>query len=224
MLKITLTAVLLTGFAFAAHAQDAANRFEVGVEVVNYSPFAKQTYNYANNQLNDKAQWASGAVVRYNLGRFGLRSGISYNTETSKTADPATSSCADCVQGSTTGKDLRVRLGGQYSPIAKAPWLYVFSDFYYRRFTSEGNFTGGFCGCLNTDVNVTSDGVGNSTGLGFKIRTWKHFYLNPEVYYDVLRAPNYVSSNDRNSGSHFQYDTRTKLQAPAVRMNAVISF
>ncbi|UOQ53169.1 outer membrane beta-barrel protein [Hymenobacter cellulosivorans] len=224
MLRITLTTALLMGLALTAHAQDTPHRFEVGLEMVNYSPFAKQTYNYANSQLNDKAQWASGAVFRYNLGRFGLRSGISYNTSTDKTSDYPLSSCADCVQGTTTGKDLRVRLGAQYTPIAKAPWLYAFSDFYYRRYTSEGNFTGGFCGCLDTDVNVTSDGVGNSTGLGVKIRTWKHFYLNPEVYYDVLRVPNSVSSSDRNSGSYFQYDTRTKLQAPAIRVNAIIAF
>ncbi|PJJ54848.1 outer membrane beta-barrel protein [Hymenobacter chitinivorans] len=221
MLKLTLTTALLTGVSLATYAQDEPHRFEVGLEVVNYSPFAKQVYNYASNQLNDKAHWASGAVFRYNLGRFSLRSGVSYNTGTNNT-EP--NNCADCAVGSSTGKDLRLRLGGQYSPLVKAPWLYVFSDFYYRRFTSEGRFTGGFCGCLDTDVEVTSDGVGNSTGLGVKIRTWKHFYLNPEVYYDVLRAPNHVSSADRNSGNHFQYDTRTKQQAPAIRVNAIIAF
>ncbi|UOQ72319.1 hypothetical protein [Hymenobacter cellulosilyticus] len=151
-----------------------------------------------------------------------MRSGVSYNTGKDNTG--TVNNCADCPVGGSTGKDLRLRLGAQYSPIATAPWLYVFSDFYYRRFTSESNYTGGLCGCLNTDVAVKSNGVGNSTGLGFRIRTWKHFYLNPEVYYDVLRAPNSVSSNDRTSGFNQHYETRTKLQAPAVRVNAIIAF
>ncbi|WP_345072376.1 outer membrane beta-barrel protein [Hymenobacter fastidiosus] len=223
MLKNTLAiAALLTGFSLIAHAQDTPHRFEAGLELVNYSPFAKQQYSYATSQLNDKAQWASGAVFRYNLGRFGLRSGISYNSGSSITQNP--SSCADCPVGGANGRDLRVRLGGQYAAIAKAPWLYVFSEFYYRSFLSKGNFTGGLCGCLDTEVTVKSNGIGNSTGLGAKMRVWKHFYLNPEVYYDVLRVPNTVTSNDRNSGTTQQYDTRTKVQAPAVRVNAIIAF
>ncbi|QIX60929.1 porin family protein [Hymenobacter lutimineralis] len=222
MLKFTLPFALLTALSFAASAQDQPRRFEAGVELLNYSPFAKQTYNYASSQLNNKAQWASGAVFRYNLGRLGLRSGISYTTGSDKTQE--VNNCNDCPVGSSTARDLRLRLGVQYAPIAKAPWLYVFSDFYYRRFVSEGNYTGGLCGCQDTDVTVKSNGFGNSTGIGFKVRTWKQFSLNPEVYYDVLRAPNTVNNSDRNLGTSQQYTTRTTQQAPAVRVNAIISF
>jgi hypothetical protein len=220
--NFTLTVALLTGFAFTASAQDQPRRFEAGVELVNYSPFAQPYYSYGSSRLNEKAQWASAAVFRYNFQRFGLRSGVSYNTGSDK--GTGISNCADCLVGSSTGKDARLRLGGQYLPLAKAPWLYVFSDFYYRHFTSEGNYTGGFCGCLDTDVAVTSDGVGNSTGLGFKIRAWRQFYLNPEVYYDVLRANNTITSTSRNSGGSQQYTTPTSLHAPTIRVNALIAF
>ncbi len=216
-----LTALLATLLAGAAQAQDQPHKFEVGVEVLNYSPFAKSDYNYYKSRSNNKAHWAPGVVFRYNLNRFGLRSGIGYTTETEKLYY---SSCADCPVGETTGKELQLRLGGQYAPFQNAPWLYVFSDFYYRRYTSEGNFTGGLCGCLNTDLGVKSNGVGNSTGIGIKVRTFRHFYLNPEVYYGVLRAQNQQTSTDRNSGASYQSTSRTSLHAPALRLNAILAF
>jgi|GEM_PF-5420984 len=212
---------LLGSLPVAVLAQDQPHKFEVGLEVASYAPFAPTYATYASTRLNDKAQWASGLVFRYNLGRFGLRSGASYNTGTDKLN---TTNCNDCLAGETTGHDLRVRLGAQYAPFAQAPWLYVFSDFYYRRYTSEGNFTGGFTGATNTNVMVTSNGVGNSTGVGLKVRTWKHFYLNPEVYYDVVRAHNTINTIDRNARTIYQTTSTTTLRTPSVRLNAIFAF
>ena len=220
MKKFILASTLLCSLAAAAQAQDQPHKFEVGVDLLNYTPFAQPYDSYYNSRLSTTAQWASGAVVRNNFNRFGLRSGIRYNTGTEKGID----NCNDCLVGESKGKELQVRLGGQYAPVEKAQWLYVFSDFYYRRYTSEGNFTGGLCGCLNTDVTVKSNGLGNNSGLGIKLQIFKRFYLNPEIYYDLLRAHNSTASYDRNQGSSYQGSSRTSLHQPGLRVNALFAF
>ncbi|GAA3921681.1 hypothetical protein [Hymenobacter algoricola] len=221
MKKTTLPTLLLAGLAFTAQAQDQPHKFEVGLEVLNFSPYVPTFYSYQDTRTFAKAQWVSGAIFRSNFGRFGLRSGVGYNAETDNTDN---TNCADCLIGQTERKELRLTLGGQYAPLKKAQWLYVFSDFYYRRFTSEANFSGGLCGCINSDVDIKSNGGGNNTGLGIKIKTFRHFYLNPEASYEVLRAWNTQTTTDRNTDHATQFTSRTNGQGPALRLNAIYAF
>lgn len=222
MPKTALLTILLAALGAAAQAQDAPHRFEIGLETATYSPLAEPyPYAFFNSDYTPKLRGVSGALARYHVGRLGLRFSGSYTTNTIQSD---TKNCADCLVGYSKGQEFQLRLGGQYAPLAAAPWLYAFSDFYYRRYTSAGNFTGGFCGCLDSDTQVMSNGVGNATGLGVKLRTWKRFYLNPEVYYDVLRARNANTSVDNRTGQTYTSRSRTSLQQPSLRLNVLVTF
>ncbi|RSK51353.1 outer membrane beta-barrel protein [Hymenobacter rigui] len=221
MLKATCTIAFIAGLSISARAQDQPHKVEVGLDVVNYSPFTSG-YNYFYNAYNNnKTQWLSGVTFRYNFDRFGLRAGANYTTNTDKVDG---SGCADCLVGQTKGKELRLKLGGQYSPFAKAPWLYVFTDVYYRRYTSEGNFSGGFTGNQNVVLGLRSNGVGFNAGVGAKVRLLNHVHLNPEVYYDAARARNTTTNNDPASGTTYLGSNRTRLHAPAARLNLLFAF
>ena len=221
MLKAAFTTALVAGLIVSARAQDQPHKIEVGLDVVNYSPFASGYNSFYNARNNDKAQWLSGVNLRYNFNRFGLRAGTNYTTSTDKVDG---SSCADCLVGQSKGKELRLKLGGQYAPFAKASWLYVFTDVYYRRYTSEGNFSGGFTGNQNMNVDLHSNGLGLNAGVGVKIRLLNHLYLNPEVYYDAARVRNTATTTDAGTGQSYQSPSRTSLHAPAARMNLLFAF
>jgi hypothetical protein len=225
MKHLTLTAVLVAGLATAARAQapaaDQPHRFEVGLEAVSYTPSVLQYSTFTNTRNNDKLHELSGVLFRYNIGRFGLRAGVSYNNSTEQTD---VNNCNDCLVGKSKGQDLRLKAGAQYAPLTSTPWLYAFTDVYYRRYVSEGHFTGGFTGHQDVTVGVTSNGVGLNAGLGAKVKLASHFYLNPEVYYDVLRARNSEDYTDPTLRSYSQSNSRTNVHAPAARLNLIYAF
>ncbi|SHI64815.1 hypothetical protein SAMN02745146_1280 [Hymenobacter daecheongensis DSM 21074] len=223
MKNTTLPVILLVLLGSAAHAQDTPHLFEVGLDVVNHSPFVSSQNSFYNTYSNDKTQWLSGVLFRYNLNRFALRTSINYTTNTQAVDSE---NCADCLVGESKGQEAKLKVGGQYAPFARAPWLYVFSDVYYRRYASEGNLTGGLCGCLDTDVRVKSNGFGIAPGLGAKVRMLNHFYLNPEVYHEVGRGTNTETYADRRTGEPYPNSLRTPtyLRNLSVRLNAIYAF
>jgi opacity protein-like surface antigen len=223
MKRFTLLAALLAYFAGAAQAQDQPHKLEVGVDLLTYTPLRSAYSSFYNEHNNDRLHYLSGVVFRYNIGRFGLRSGVSYTTNTEKTDD---NYCNDCLSGKSKGKELRLKVGGQYAPLPSATWLYGFADVFFRRYTSEGHYSGGFTGHQNMMVDVTSNGVGLSAGVGAKVKVSNHFYLNPEVYLDGLRARNSNTTTDVSlaGSSSYRTKTRTEMLAPAVRLNLLNAF
>lgn len=221
MLKSTFTIALLTGLAASAHAQDQPHKLEVGLDAVTYSPFATGYNRFSNTRNSEKAQWLSGVIFRYNVNRFGLRAGANYTTNTDKVDG---STCPDCLVGQSKGKELRLKAGGQYAPFANAQWLYIFTDVYYRRYTSEGNFSGSLSGYQNVRNTVKSNGIGVNAGIGANIRLLNHFYLNPEVYYDAARARNTTTNTDAALGTTYPGSNRTRLHTPSARLNLLFAF
>jgi hypothetical protein len=219
--KLTLTACLL-GCVLGAHAQDKPNRaYEAGIEIVNYTPFGNG-HRYDNSPANNPAQWASGVFLRYTPTRVGVRLGGNFSQGTVK---PSYDYCADCLTGNVTNKELQLKLGAQYAPLKKYDWLYVFTDLYYRRYSSTGNLAGGFCGCLDVTETRTSNGIGLNAGLGARIQVYKSIYLSPEIYYDVLRARDKTASRDnRNGGPNYTYQQTTTMHRPAMRLRATVLF
>ncbi|QNP53162.1 outer membrane beta-barrel protein [Hymenobacter qilianensis] len=222
MLKTLPLAVFLLAAGQFAQAQNQTKRaYEAGIEVVNYNP-SGNGHRYANSPANNPAQWVSGVFLRYTPTRFGVRLGGNFSQGTVK---PNYDYCADCLTSDITDKELQVKLGAQYAPLKKYDWLYVFTDLYYRRYTSTGDLTGGRCGCLDVTETRTSNGLGLNAGLGAKIRVYKSFYLSPEIYYDVLRARDETTSRDNLNGSpDFTYQETTTMHRPAMRLRATIAF
>ncbi|WP_165370574.1 outer membrane beta-barrel protein [Hymenobacter persicinus] len=221
MKKTTLTTALLVTLTVAGQAQDQPHKLEVGLDVLTYTPFQTGYNNFANTRNNDRAHWLSGGFVRYHFGQLGLRAGANYTTSTETVDD---SNCADCLTGSSKSKELRLKVGGQYAPLATLPWLYGFADVYYRRYTSGGHFTGGFTGQQNATIGVTSNGVGLNAGVGATLKLTNHFSLNPEVYYDWLRARNSEDYSDPTLRSYSRSNSRTSIHTPAARLNLVYAF
>jgi hypothetical protein len=223
MKTLILTAFLLSGAQFI-QAQDQPKRaMEAGIEVVNYNPIGNG-HPYDNSAANNPAHWASGVFLRYTPNRVGVRLGGNFNRGTVK---PNYDYCADCLEGKVTDKELQLRLGAQYAPLKKHDWLYVFTDLYYRRYTSTGDLTGGFCGCLDITETRISNGVGLNAGLGARIKVFKNVYLSPEIYYDVLRARNETSTRDNRGFSLLPvttYQQNTTIHRPAMRLHATVAF
>jgi hypothetical protein len=221
MLKtLTLTACLLS-CTLSAYTQNQPKRaYEVGIEVVNYNPIGNG-HHYDNSPANNPAQWASGVFLRYTPKRFGVRLGGNFSRGTIK---PSYDYCADCLVGKVTDKELQIKLGAQYAPLKKVDWLYVFTDLYYRRYSSTGDLTGGLCGCLDVTDTRTSNGLGLNAGLGAKIRVIKSFYLSPEIYYDVLRAHDKTAQQDNYSGNIYSYQDTETTHRPAMRLRATLAF
>lgn len=86
-------------------------------------------HRYDNSPANNPAQWASGVFLRYTPNRFGVRLAGNFSRETVKPS-------YDCLTGKVTDKELQLKLGAQYTPLKKYDWLYVFTDLYYRRYSS----------------------------------------------------------------------------------------
>lgn len=220
MRKMLLTACLLGG-ALVTQAQDQPKRaYEAGVEILNYNPLGSR-HRYDTSPANNPAQWGSGVFLRYTPTRVGVRLGGNFSQGTVKPSYD----CYDCLTGKVTDKELQLKLGVQYAPLKKYEWFYVFNDLYYRRYTSTGDLTGGFCGCLDVTETRTSNGIGLNAGVGAKIRVYKSLYLSPEIYYDVLRARDEVAhrSNNQNGGI-YTYKQTTTMHRPAMRLRATVAF
>jgi hypothetical protein len=222
MFKTLTLAVFLLTAGQLAQAQDQPKRaYEAGIEIVNYNP-SGNGHRYDNSPANNAAQWASGVFFRYTPDRFGVRLGGNFSQGT---VQPSYDYCADCLTGDITDKELQVKLGAQYAPLKKYDWLYVFTDLYYRRYSSTGDLAGGLCGCLDVTQTRTSNGLGLNAGLGAKVRVIKSVYLSPEIYYDVLRARDKTTQHDNRNGSpDFTYQETTTMHRPAMRLRATIAF
>lgn len=221
MLKtLIITAFLLARGQFA-QAQDQPKRaYEAGVEVVNYNPLGNG-HRYGNSPANTPAQWASGVVFRYIPNRLGLRLGGNFSQGTIKSG---LENCNDCPVGKSTDRELKLKVGAQYVPFTKESWLYVFTDAYYRWYSATGDYTGGFCGCLDYTEARALNGVGVNAGIGGKARIFKSFYLSPEIYYDVLRERGKTTYENHNTGGVRTYSQSATMHRPAMRLQAIVAF
>ncbi|WP_210518246.1 hypothetical protein [Hymenobacter terricola] len=122
---------------------------------------------------------------RYGFQRAALRAGLAFSQQVT----PAEiSNCADCLSGETASHTLTWRAGGQYAVLPQVKWLYTFLDVAYRATGARGEYTGGFCGCLDNTVTATTRMGGAMAGIGAALHPLPRFYLSPELYIRRLRG------------------------------------
>jgi hypothetical protein len=219
MKQLFLAAALLGG-ALSAHGQQAAQRpYEAGVDAGSY------VHVPLESDARTKLHGPSGIFFRYTppnffSGRVGLRAGAGFNRRVS--GPPA--SGADFPEGETTARALTLRVGGQYAPLRRLPWLYAFADGAYRYTRTSGDYTGGLCGCLDYTETRTGHGWGTQVGLGATIGLLARFAVLPELYYENLFTRTTDVYADRRVGYTAARMARSRSNTPAFRVLATVSF
>ena len=210
MSKFLLTTALL-GVALSATAQAPAlaptPSWAVGVEASRYLA--------GTVPAQARLRVQPGLFARYQPGRLGGRAGLDFGQQTT---DPNPTNCADCLTGRTTARTLALRLGGQYAVLPQLPWLYTFLDVAYYHTRAEGRYTGGFCGCLDYSTTQTT------RTLGASFRMISRIYVGSELYYEGFVGRSSSLTTDNRFGSESNSSGPVRGHAPAVRLQAGVTF
>ena len=216
MSKFLLTTALL-GVALSATAQAPAlaptPSWAVGVEASRY--LAGTVPDQARVQV------LPGLFVRYQPNRLGGWAGLDFGQQTT---DPNPANCADCLTGLTTARTLALRLGGQYAVLPQLPWLYTLLDVAYHHTRAGGRYTGGFCGCLDNSTTQTTRTLGASAGIGASFRLVCRIYVGSELYYAGFVGRTSSLTIDNRFGSESNSSGPARGHAPAVRLQAGVTF
>ena len=207
----------LLGAALCATAQAPAptqpRPWAVGVEA--------SSYLAGTAPAQPRLRVQPGLFARYQPGRLGGRAGLDFGQQTT---DPNPTNCADCLTGRTTARTLALRLGGQYAVLPQLPWLYTFLDVAYYHTRAEGRYTGGFCGCLDYSTTQTTRTLGASAGMGASFRMISRIYVGSELYYEGFVGRSSSLTTDNRFGSESNSSGPVRGHAPAVRLQAGVTF
>lgn len=214
MKKIVVLVAALSGSVLSAHAQAPQVRpFAVGVEGA--------AYTWGVQPTQPRFQALSGVVFRYLPQRLGWRGGAALNQ---RTVTDNVENCADCPVGQTSYQTVTLRVGGQYAALPQAPWLYGFLDVAYRNIRAEGQYTGGFCGCLDFTTTDKTHSVGAMVGVGASFPITPRIFIGPEVYFESFSGRSSSATTDRKFGYHSISSELVKSHSSAVRVQAMVAF
>jgi len=178
-------------------------------------------YRWASSPAQPRFQALSGAFFRYVPERLGVRVRAAFNR---RTEGANTGNCADCLGGETAYRTFTLRIGGQYTALPKVPWLYGFLDVAYRKTSANGRYTGGFCGCLDYTGTQTKHSLGAMVGVGASFQIIPRVFLGPELYYEGFVGRTASLTTDNRSGQQTAHGERSTEHAPAIRVQAALTF
>jgi hypothetical protein len=215
MSRLILSIALLGTVLHAKGQTSGTHPYEIGAEGISYEAIASPN--------RSQFQGLSGGFFRYAPQRLGLRTGLNFSQ---RVIPPDVSNCADCLAGETSRRTLTWRVGGQYTLLPQAKWLYSFVDVAYRNTKSTGSYTGGFCGCLNVTETETTKTGGAMVGFGASWQIVPRIHFGPELYYEGFWGRITSSSVDNLTGrvNVSAGSRKVATHTPALRFQATVSF
>ncbi len=192
-------------FSILVKGQTQNKNFELGTTLVTVNSTIGKDFFGGNIAPNEPGvAFVDGIFFRYSHKHIGLRALCSF-TKYEKNLFGYSS-------GHLIYKDFKIGVGGQYSILKDADWIYTFIDAAYNRV----HWSGSIFGDTPNDMYSYSayiNGLDVFFGFGFKLKMFKIVSVSPELSYDFFTGQenNYrtslitkqtVNNNYKLTGNH----------------------